>query len=181
MIIYKQLIVLLFIFLFIPITAVAESDSRVVVIDGQEFTVTASVSSIGYGYTVLAPDGTKYSYNCNTVGTNMSTCSGKFIGENDFTMEEDRIMMERMDKAISEYELTYGVPREEKSKSSSGNFFTGLLAIAVGAFLTFAPRSAWYLEIGWKLKDSEPSEAAILMNVFGGIILGIVGIVMMFT
>lgn len=179
--IYKKLIGFFIVFLFIPIIVVAENNSSVVIIDGQEFAVTASASSVGYVYTVVAPDGTEYRYQCNSVGNNMTTCSGYFMGENDFTIEEDRMMMERMDKAIREYEHTYGIPRVESSKSSSENFFTGLLAMAVGAFLTFAPKSAWYLEIGWKLKDSEPSDAAIFMNVIVGIIIGIVGLVLMFT
>jgi hypothetical protein len=43
-----------------------------------------------------------------------------------------------------------------------------IFLLAVGAWNTFAPRSAWYLSRGWQFKDAEPSEAALAMNVLAG-------------
>ncbi|NLY85974.1 MAG: hypothetical protein GX077_06455 [Tissierellia bacterium] len=46
--------------------------------------------------------------------------------------------------------------------------------VIIGLFNLLAPRAAWYLEIGWKIKDSEPSDGAIIIHrVFGAILLAI--------
>lgn len=52
----------------------------------------------------------------------------------------------------------------------------GILLILTGIFNVFFPKAAWYLEIGWKVKDSEPSEGALILHRVIGIILCIVGI-----
>lgn len=55
----------------------------------------------------------------------------------------------------------------------------GLLLMAAGALGAISPYSAWYLSTGWKFKDAEPSEAALLMNRLGGIAGVIVGLVVL--
>ncbi|BCN32870.1 DUF6199 family natural product biosynthesis protein [Anaeromicropila herbilytica] len=52
----------------------------------------------------------------------------------------------------------------------------GILMILVGLFYIFLPKVAWYIEIGWKIKDSEPSDASLNFNRVLGVILCIVGI-----
>ena len=59
--------------------------------------------------------------------------------------------------------------------SGGGNALAGLLLLAVGAFGTFAPRAAWYLEYGWRFRDAEPSDAALTVQIIGGVILLLVG------
>lgn len=50
------------------------------------------------------------------------------------------------------------------------------LLILAGLFSIIFPRAAWFLEIGWKIKDSEPSEGALILHRAIGVILCIVGI-----
>lgn len=50
------------------------------------------------------------------------------------------------------------------------------LLILAGLFNVIFPRAAWFLEIGWKIKDSEPSEGALILHRVIGVILCIVGI-----
>lgn len=47
-------------------------------------------------------------------------------------------------------------------------------------FNLLAPRAAWYLEIGWKIKDSEPSDLAIILHRVMGLILIIIGLLKFF-
>lgn len=52
--------------------------------------------------------------------------------------------------------------------------------IIFGLIGMFSPETSWQIEYGWKFKDAEPSEAALIMNrVFGGIMV-IVGIFALF-
>jgi len=55
-----------------------------------------------------------------------------------------------------------------------------ILLIGVGAFYAAAPSTAWYFQHGWKYKSAEPSDFALGMNRFSGIIAIIVGILMIF-
>lgn len=54
------------------------------------------------------------------------------------------------------------------------------LLIVIGLFSLLAPRAAWYMEIGWKLKDSEPSEGVLNLNRIIGFVLILVGILKFF-
>lgn len=51
----------------------------------------------------------------------------------------------------------------------------GIGLIAWGAIMTMVPYLGWYLEIGWKLRDAEPSRAALVMNRIGGVVCMAIG------
>lgn len=51
-----------------------------------------------------------------------------------------------------------------------------LLLILLGLFNLIFPRAAWFLEIGWKIRDSEPSDGALILHRVIGVILCIAGI-----
>lgn len=53
-----------------------------------------------------------------------------------------------------------------------------LLLLIVGAVNTIWPQAAWYLETGWKIKDAEPSEAALAWNRGVGIVVVIVAVIL---
>jgi hypothetical protein len=55
-------------------------------------------------------------------------------------------------------------------------YLIGILFIIFGILATWKPYIAWYLEIGWKLMDAEPSELALIWNRILGIILTLVGV-----
>ncbi|WP_431307875.1 DUF6199 family natural product biosynthesis protein [Alicyclobacillus hesperidum] len=43
------------------------------------------------------------------------------------------------------------------------------MLLIVGVFHLVAPRAAWYLHIGWKLRDAEPSDGYLMfLRVTGG-------------
>lgn len=67
----------------------------------------------------------------------------------------------------------------KKKRERSGNPLLGLLAIGLGIWNTGWPYSSWYLSHGWYYKDTEPSDAALAMTRFGGIISIIIGIILL--
>ncbi|URN94588.1 MAG: hypothetical protein NAG76_22690 [Candidatus Pristimantibacillus lignocellulolyticus] len=58
------------------------------------------------------------------------------------------------------------------------NGFIGLLFLIGGLMAFFSPQTAWYLSIGWKLRDAEPSDAVLAWNRISGVILVLIGFIM---
>lgn len=48
--------------------------------------------------------------------------------------------------------------------------------ILIGLFNVLCPKASWFLEIGWKIKDSEPSEGALIFNRVLGVIFCMIGL-----
>ena len=59
--------------------------------------------------------------------------------------------------------VNFQPPRE-----SSGDPLLGLLALAAGVFNLVSPRTAWYLSYGWRFRDAEPSDEALVLGRVGG-------------
>ncbi len=57
----------------------------------------------------------------------------------------------------------------------------GLILILLGIFNMAAPEAAWYLEYGWRFRDAEPSEAALLFARIGGGFAIVIGLFCLFT
>ena len=53
-----------------------------------------------------------------------------------------------------------------------------LLLLIVGIINTAWPQATWYLDVGWKVKDAEPSEGAIMYGRVIGIVLLIIAVIM---
>ncbi|AYW47067.1 histidine kinase [Tetragenococcus osmophilus] len=52
------------------------------------------------------------------------------------------------------------------------------IVLIFGFINIFAPKTGWWLEIGWRIKDAEPSHAALIMNrVSGGFMIIIASII----
>lgn len=66
-------------------------------------------------------------------------------------------------------------------RSGGGNVAAGLLLLTLGAWHTFSPYSAWYISYGWRYKDAEPSDAALLFTRIGGIACILFGLFAFFT
>lgn len=48
----------------------------------------------------------------------------------------------------------------------------GIFIFLIGLMHLLAPKVAWFLEIGWKIQDSEPSEAYLIFTrIMGGIFI----------
>lgn len=52
-----------------------------------------------------------------------------------------------------------------------------ILLLLIGLFHVFLPQASWYLSIGWKLQDAEPSDAYLTMSRVGGVIASLVAII----
>ncbi|HAS73567.1 MAG TPA: hypothetical protein DCS67_05430 [Clostridiales bacterium UBA8960] len=52
----------------------------------------------------------------------------------------------------------------------------GLFVILFGSMLVFFPAHAWFLSYGWRYKDVNPSEVALVIHRFSGVIAIIIGI-----
>lgn len=68
-----------------------------------------------------------------------------------------------------------------KPQNNPGAFFSGFCMVIVGLFNTLAPETVWYMSIGWRIKDSKPTEEAIKFNRFSGIAVAVIGFIMVFT
>jgi hypothetical protein len=54
-----------------------------------------------------------------------------------------------------------------------------LLLEAVGVFNLAAPRAAWYAEWGWRIKDAEPSDRALVAHRISGVFALVVAVLML--
>ncbi|MCA9423353.1 MAG: hypothetical protein KDE50_01330 [Caldilineaceae bacterium] len=55
----------------------------------------------------------------------------------------------------------------------------GIFFLIAGLIGLLAPRLAWYLGEGWKLKDVEPSDLLLITTRIGGLIAIVIGIAML--
>lgn len=53
------------------------------------------------------------------------------------------------------------------------------LLIVMGIFQLVSPQTAWYLSYGWRYKNAEPSDIALVMERMGGVVAIIVGIIIL--
>ncbi|SIS45553.1 DUF6199 family natural product biosynthesis protein [Salimicrobium flavidum] len=149
--------------LLLFIEDVSANDGKEISINGETMDVHfTKLSGDGYQYEVILEDGQTYFYEENEE-------KNLIIDSGTLTDEESRMARE----AIYKYENQYREPAE--GNGDSGNP-AGIFFVAIGAFLLISPRTAWYLEIGWKLRDAEPSELVLIANRVGGGIAAVIGI-----
>ena len=77
------------------------------------------------------------------------------------------------DVLISLLEQEY--PREKK-----GSTFLGLVCIAMGVWGIAKPESLWYLGYGWRYRNAEPSDAALIVERLSGVLCIVVGLIQIF-
>lgn len=66
----------------------------------------------------------------------------------------------------------------EGNGHSSGKYIMlGLLLILLGAVNAAFPRKMWQLSYGWRYKNAEPSDAALIVGRIGGVIAVVAGVV----
>ena len=53
-----------------------------------------------------------------------------------------------------------------------------LLLLLIGGINTACPQLTWHLDVGWKVKDAEPSEAALTWNRIVGVVLLVIAGIM---
>lgn len=122
-------------------------------------------SGTGYSVTFTYPDGETYTWkedrNFSSGATSPDFDSGKY---------PDGMTLDRVLKRSP------SAKHEEKSTKSWGII---LFLLFVGGINTACPQLTWYLDVGWKVKDAEPSEAALGWSRTVGVVLLIVAVVMM--
>ena len=118
----------------------------------------------GYSVTFAYPDGETYTWkedgNFSSGATSPDFDSGKYPDG----MTLDRVL-KRSPSAKSEI----------KSTKSWGVI---LLLLLIGGINTACPQLTWHLDVGWKVKDAEPSEAALTWNRIVGVVLLVIAGIM---
>ena len=62
-----------------------------------------------------------------------------------------------------------------------GNILLGILLCGVGVLNIFHPEFGWYLKLGWKIRDGEPSDLYLALARFGGGVSVLIGIIVFLT
>ena len=121
-------------------------------------------SGTGYSVTFTYPDGETYTWkedgNFSSGSTSPDFDSGKYPDG----MTLDRVL-KRSPSAKSEI----------KSTKSWGVI---LLLLLIGGINTACPQLTWHLDVGWKVKDAEPSEAALAWSRGTGIVMLVIAGIM---
>lgn len=157
-----RVITTIFLSFFIASYISASSQERIELSNGEVVSVFFEEHSNGYRYEVTFENGNHYYFE-------RSGASGHGGGSLELTTEERHLAEE----AIDQYEKIHQSARSRQQ--SSGNPI-GLLFIFIGLFGVVSPHSAWYLEVGWKLRDAEPSEFALIAHRVGGAFIVLIGL-----
>ena len=148
-------------------------------IDNYKGTITDGTNTYSYRYdaagssysvTFTYPDGETYRCmeNGGTSGGAVFS-SGSASLDFDFDKYPDGMTLQRV------LERSPAAKHEEKSTKSWGII---LFLLFVGSINTACPQLTWHLDVGWKVKDAEPSEAALAWNRGIGVVLLIIAGIM---
>ena len=118
----------------------------------------------GYSVTFTYPDGETYTWTENS-----SSGRGEASLNFDFEKYPSGMVLKGLLRKV----------RTTQEDTSAKNWGLIFFLFFVGAVNTAWLRGVWYLDIGWKVKDAEPSEAALGWSRTVGVVLLIVAVVMM--
>ena len=122
-------------------------------------------SGTGYSVTFTYPDGETYTWK-----EDGNFSSGATSPDFDSDKYPDGMTLDRVLKRS---------PAAKHEEKSTKNWGIILFLLFVGGINTACPQLTWYLDVGWKVKDAEPSEAALGWSRTVGVVLLIVAVVMM--
>lgn len=111
-----------------------------------------TTTSDGYRVTFEYPDGEQYTW---TQGASVGT-GGASLSYDPVKYTDGMTLHTVLEKQLPE-------------RKAEKNGALILLLLLLGAVNTAWPKGAWYLETGWKFRNAEPSEAALLLNRLAGI------------
>ncbi len=69
----------------------------------------------------------------------------------------------------------------EAPRRSRGSPLAALLLLVIGLADAIFPRAAWYLSCGWRFRNAEPSDAALVLGRVSGVILILAGVILFFV
>lgn len=61
------------------------------------------------------------------------------------------------------------------------NAFIGFIMLVIGMITAISPYTGWYMSLGWRLKDAEPSDLALSTQRVSGVVLVIVGMIFLLS
>lgn len=176
---YLFLVGILFIFFFCACTS-EESRQYTVTREGMDFVIDTGNNTIfdginTYGYVfsgnsseysaaITYPDGS--SYQLDMYGNGAGT--GK--GSDDYDKE----------KYVDGYLLCKILEEKAPRKPAVKNIGLLLVVLALGIFGAVFPRVAWKLEVGWLTKNGEPSDFALKLYRWGGLLCIVIAVVLLF-
>lgn len=123
-----------------------------------------SGSSSDYSINITYPDGSTYWWRTHNSGGG-TVGSGGWSDDYDETRYVDGWTLCDV--------LEENAPKEKDPK----NVLVILVLFVIGIFNTVSPRTAWYLEYGWRYKNAEPSDLALGLNRLGGIVAMIAAVI----
>lgn len=118
-------------------------------------------SGSGYSVTFTYPDGETYKWSDNGTG---ATSLGF-----DFEKYPDGWTLKRVLEAS---------PSAKNEAKSAKNWGLILVLLFIGGVNTACPQLTWYLDVGWKVKTAEPSEAALAWSRGTGIVMLVIAGIM---
>lgn len=148
-------------------------------IDNDKGTITDGTNTYSYRYdtsgssysvTFTYPDGETYRCmeNGGTSGGAVFS-SGSSSLDFDYDKYPDGMTLKRVLKRS---------PSAKSEEKSTKNWGIILFLLFVGSINTACPQLTWYLDVGWKVKDAEPSEAALTWSRGIGVVLLIIAGIM---
>ena len=181
----KISVCLMVILMLLPVTAYASESGSTYVIEQNGISFTVNPES-----RTITVDGYSYHYEVETSGEQKTTTitypngatyywvQEEYVGyggwsddyDPDTYMDGD-ILLDIVDQI-----------RPAKEKIGDGieinlmNVLIGLVVFVLGIFTAANPEDAWYWSNGWRFKNAEPSDMALTMSQFGGIVMIIGGI-----
>ena len=120
-------------------------------------------SGSGYSVTFTYPDGETYTWTENS-----SSGRGEASLNFDFEKYPSGMVLKGLLRKV----------RTTQEDTSAKNWGIILFLLFVGGINTACPQLTWYLDVGWKVKDAEPSEAALAWNRGIGVVLLIIAGIM---
>lgn len=132
-----------------------------------EYTFQYEAQSNGIRFTVTYPDGYVYS---------QTEINGGIATPYDYDANE------RKAKGYMDgFSLAWAVDTAADQAQGNGNRngpspLLAVLLLGCGAWNLFAPRAAWWLAWGWRYKNAEPSDPALMLYRILGIVLLLAGI-----
>ena len=140
-------------------------------IDREQGTISDGTYTYGYIYdgdserfsiSIEYPNGARYSYN-----------QSGGVGTGGLSSDYDEQTYARGDVLVDV--LRDYAPK----KAGPKNVFAGILLMGLGAFHMACPQVGWYLSYGWRFRDAEPSDAALIFGRISGAAALIIGIFVM--
>lgn len=174
----KFALILLFIMLFSMLSGC--SNSRTVTYNNREYTLNTAEKTV--------TDGTN-TYRYELDGTE-SHPSVKIIypdGSSYYSVKQGNAYISGNSDDYGNYGYTEGgilcdiVFEGTAEKTDAKVIILSLVLIAIGVISIIAPRKMWYLNYGWRFKNAEPSDVAIVLNRVCGAVLVVIGLVFIFA